>query len=387
MIRRNNIEENKEYLRSIIGSKGKCIDWENSIGKKIEYEYNWNGELYKGVLKIVEYDVKSQKVYFEGYERGMQVYVLTRGALSGILNLIWYKARWMVDLGVSEEDAKTYTIGSNKKIEVKCPDCGKTKRIPPNKIYERHSIQCSCGDGIPYSEKLIENVLIQLGIKYERQYRANWSQNKVYDFYLIDYNIIIETHGEQHYEESNRGRTLKEEQENDKLKEELALKNGIEHYIVIDSRDSTLNWIKDNILDSELNELFDLNKVDWNKCEEYALKNKVKEVCDYYKPGMVTDDLAKEFGISRVTAIKYLNIGTKLNWCKYEPKKEMERGLKLGRASKRKSVLQFLDGELIKTYPSIAEAERQTGIDNRSISACCKGKYKTAGGYVWRYVK
>ena len=89
---------------------------------------------------------------------------------------------------------------------------------------------------------------------------------------------------------------------------------------------------------------------------------------------MVTDDLAKEFGISRVTAIKYLNIGTKLNWCKYEPKKEMERGLKLGRASKRKSVLQFLDGELIKTYPSIAEAERQTGIDNRSISACCKGK-------------
>ena len=26
-----------------------------------------------------------------------------------------------------------------------------------------------------------------------------------------------------------------------------------------------------------------------------------------------------------------------------------------------------------------------TGIDNSNISACCKGKIKSAGGYIWRY--
>ena len=45
-------------------------------------------------------------------------------------------------------------------------------------------------------------------------------------------------------------------------------------------------------------------------------------------------------------------------------------------------------GKAVAQYPSIREAERQTGIDNAWISACCRGKYgyKTAGGYVWKYV-
>lgn len=45
--------------------------------------------------------------------------------------------------------------------------------------------------------------------------------------------------------------------------------------------------------------------------------------------------------------------------------------------------------ELRKTYPSVREAERRTGIDNAQISAVCNHKknYKTAGGYHWRYVE
>ena len=37
-------------------------------------------------------------------------------------------------------------------------------------------------------------------------------------------------------------------------------------------------------------------------------------------------------------------------------------------------------------YPSTKEAERQTGIANSHISACCNGERKTAGGYHWRKV-
>ena len=41
--------------------------------------------------------------------------------------------------------------------------------------------------------------------------------------------------------------------------------------------------------------------------------------------------------------------------------------------------------ELRKSYGSIAEASRDTGASASSISACCKGKQATAGGYRWCY--
>lgn len=43
------------------------------------------------------------------------------------------------------------------------------------------------------------------------------------------------------------------------------------------------------------------------------------------------------------------------------------------------------DGEYIAEYAGLSEAERATGVLNQSISKCCKGIYKTAGGYIWKY--
>lgn len=37
-------------------------------------------------------------------------------------------------------------------------------------------------------------------------------------------------------------------------------------------------------------------------------------------------------------------------------------------------------------YYSTREAERETGVDHSSIIRCCKGKQKTAGGFIWKYV-
>ena len=51
-----------------------------------------------------------------------------------------------------------------------------------------------------------------------------------------------------------------------------------------------------------------------------------------------------------------------------------------------KKILQFTkSGEFIKEWPSLNEAERELGIAHSSISGCCNGKLKTAGGYVWKY--
>lgn len=42
---------------------------------------------------------------------------------------------------------------------------------------------------------------------------------------------------------------------------------------------------------------------------------------------------------------------------------------------------------LILEFPSIREASRQTGTDKSHICACCKGKLKSSGGYIWHYLE
>lgn len=51
-----------------------------------------------------------------------------------------------------------------------------------------------------------------------------------------------------------------------------------------------------------------------------------------------------------------------------------------------KKVNQYdLDGNFIKQWNCIIDIQREIRIWNTSISACCKGKVKAAGGYIWRY--
>lgn len=43
--------------------------------------------------------------------------------------------------------------------------------------------------------------------------------------------------------------------------------------------------------------------------------------------------------------------------------------------------------ELIKIWHSMMDVERELGIANQNISACCRGKQKSAGRFVWKYVE
>lgn len=44
-----------------------------------------------------------------------------------------------------------------------------------------------------------------------------------------------------------------------------------------------------------------------------------------------------------------------------------------------------LDGIFIKQFEYIKDAAKELNIDDSSISACCRKKRKTAGGYIWKY--
>ena len=96
-------------------------------------------------------------------------------------------------------------------------------------------------------------------------------------------------------------------------------------------------------------------------------------------------------------------VDTNLEWCTYQYNSnygtsiERTRAANTNHLSKSYPVLQFTkDGKFVAEYPSVKEAERQTGIDNVHIGNCCKeknikqpnGHYYTcrsAGGFIWKY--
>ena len=61
----------------------------------------------------------------------------------------------------------------------------------------------------------------------------------------------------------------------------------------------------------------------------------------------------------------------------------------INRCNKRvnsKYVAQYsLLNELVYVYENMTEAELKTGINHSNISACCNGRRKNAGGFVWKY--
>ena len=68
---------------------------------------------------------------------------------------------------------------------------------------------------------------------------------------------------------------------------------------------------------------------------------------------------------------------------------DYDAGLPVRKTSKNNlSPVQQIDmdsGEVVGTYNSIQEAQEKTGANKSAISACCRGKYHTAGGFKWRY--
>lgn len=50
-----------------------------------------------------------------------------------------------------------------------------------------------------------------------------------------------------------------------------------------------------------------------------------------------------------------------------------------------KVVLQIKDNKIIGRFNGAREAMRATGVGYKHISACCRGKRKTAGGFSWMF--
>ena len=243
---------------------------------------------------------------------------------------------------LDHNDAKNVTRWSEKWISIVCPDCGHvTKKRVCDLI--SYPFNCKrCGDKSTYPNKYMYEFLFQLQKQYNfhiyPEHVFKWSKHlnddgvsrRIYDFFL-EYNndtIIIEVHGEQHFNgsfQSYKGaRTAEDEIKNDLYKKNLAVSNGVkeEHYIVIDARKSNSNWIQNSIMHSGLCDLFVFqeNDIDWNKCDEIACKNLIKLSSSLWNDGVKsTAKIGEIIGKTRPTIISYLKKASSLGWCDYSP--------------------------------------------------------------------
>lgn len=247
-------------------------------------------------------------------------YCAGRAVLIGF-NDIWTTAPEMAKLLVDSEDGHKYTKGSEQKVYFRCPDCGDIsfKRIR-NVCHQGLCCQ-KCSDGISYPNKFIRAFLNQLPIcNLDYEYHPDWAKPYFYDDYF-EYNntrYLIEADGEQHHKENIFfDKTLSERKQIDNIKTNLAVENGC-ILIRIDCSESTMEYIKNSICNSILNDIFDLQSIDWCLCDEISHKNMIKEVSFAYEN--ITKDMAKlreMFSLAQSTICSYLKTGYKCGWCSY----------------------------------------------------------------------
>lgn len=235
----------------------------------------------------------------------------------------------LVKYFVDINDAYTNTHGSKKKVKVKCLDCEHIFYSSIIQFTKYGFISCPrCGDNISYPNKIMFNILEQLELDFTSEYSPDWIGKKRYDFYIPSRGIIIEMDGRFHYKDNYK--SLKETQDSDSYKDKLAIEHKLKVIrINCDYDTNPLEYIKPNILNSELSVIFDLSNINWSEVDKNASSSLVKQVCEYKRNNIniFANDIGKIFNISQCTVIKYLKRGTLLNWCHYDTKEERKRNV------------------------------------------------------------
>lgn len=287
-------------------------------------------------------------------------------------------------------DATKITAHSNKRVALRCPDCGTKKMITANMLCKR-GFHCEvCGDNISFPNKFGRSLLRQLPLDYyECEWSPDWLKPCLYDNYFV-YNgseYVLEMDGDVGH--GNRQFNSKAKDIDgflrDQLKDSLAKERQIE-VIRIDCRKSEKDYIVNNIMKSNLPNIFNLESVDWDKCERESVQNLVKIVCDEYVRDETSflAEIAQRHSISRLTVRRYLKKGATFGWCSYCPEQSIKNSL-----ARRCKPVDVFDEEnnLIETYDSIKQCALKLSniyhikFDNTNITRAIKSGKPYKGLY------
>ena len=145
------------------------------------------------------------------------------------------------------EDLKNYHMGSGKYYDWTCPSCGKcfNKRILD---VTQWGMSCDlCSSGFSKNERLVSIILTKINENYITQKEFSdciIKQPLPFDFYLPQYNMVIETHGKQHYEEVQFYKTNEHTLKSDRIKRKYCKDNNIQYCEIDCSSGKNIDTIK-----------------------------------------------------------------------------------------------------------------------------------------------
>ena len=88
--------------------------------------------------------------------------------------------------------------------------------------------------------------------------------------------------------------------------------------------------------------------------------------------------------INHKNAIRNDNTIQNLEWC--TQKENILHAYKIGSRQTKRIQQYDLKNDLIRNWSSIKDASQKLKISNGHICSCCKGKRKSAGGFIWKYI-
>lgn len=317
-------------------------------------------------------------------------YCSNRRVLIGY-NDLWTTHKEIATLLQDSQIGYEHTYGSKYKTYFICPFCGNVIFKSIKDVYNRGLACQRCSDTISYPNKFMRAMLSQLHVEnvvYE--YSPSWLSPYAFDS-CCEFNgckIVIEAdggvgHGNKVFG-SNEIDTMGIER--DKIKDQLAQEHGIT-VIRIDCNYADYNkyqYIKQNILNSELAKIVDFTCVDWDKCHAEALSSLVYKSAEMYNEGLCVGDIAQSLGYSAGTITSWLKQARDIGLCEYSQTEARKRGRKYLYIA----VHQYTkDGVFVQAYKCITEASLVMGINATSISRCCRKvkHFHSAGGYLWFY--
>lgn len=389
----------------------KCvIDWTKSVGISIPFIYdNIHGD-----VVILEDHYKNNRhnvrIYIEKFtdECG---YIVSKSSLlsCSLYNIVGCKiinsrpefCKYFVDLN----DVYKYSPTSKEYVYMICPDCFSIELHRIQTVFEC-GFTCPChSNGLSYPNRFMFALLQQSNMRFKREVTKNtdgfdWIAeygNYKYDFCVFDeYNTphLIEMDGYYHKFDIAT-------QQRDAIKNKMAQDKNI-NLIRIDccypNTQERFDYIKNSIINSDVVDILSLQtkNIDWSACNNQAVKNIVKQVCEYWATNhLSTIEMSKLFNISDNTIRSYLKIGTEYNWCNYDSTATLAEALSRGRKNKntkKRKVRISLCGEELGLFNTPSELSRQSkelfGIffSVSGITKVCNKYRKSLYGYNFEYI-
>lgn len=108
-------------------------------------------------------------------------------------------------------------------------------------------------------------------------------------------------------------------------------------------------------------------------------KYKTEDILKYWNQGKTCQE------ISNILGCQITTVSNRLKGCGITQEDIIKRISSLQKKINADPILQFdLQGNFIKEWNSSIEIERELGYCSSNVRSCCRGKLKTAYGYIWK---